>query len=55
MNSDIHFMSEALKQAHKAQKIEEVPIGAIIVKNEKIIAQAHNLKETTKIHLRVKI
>ena len=41
-------MNEALKEAQKAYKKEEVPVGAIIVKNGKIIARAHNIKETKK-------
>lgn len=40
------FMKEALKEAEKAFKKEEVPVGAIIVKDNKIIARAHNLKES---------
>lgn len=40
------FMEEALKEAFKAYKKEEVPVGAIIVKDGKIIARAHNLKES---------
>ena len=40
------FMKEALKEAFKAYKKDEVPVGAIIVKDDKIIARAHNLKET---------
>lgn len=42
------FMKEALKEAQKAYDKEEVPIGAVIVKNDKIIARAHNLRETKK-------
>lgn len=42
------FMREALKEALKAYEKEEVPVGAVIVKNGKIIARAHNLKETKK-------
>ena len=38
-------MKEALKEAKKAYKKLEVPVGAIIVKNGEIIARAHNLKE----------
>lgn len=38
-------MEEALKEAKKALLKEEVPIGAIVVKDDKIIARAHNLKE----------
>jgi len=39
-------MKEALKQAQKAYDKNEVPVGAIIVKDNKIIARAYNLKET---------
>lgn len=41
-----YFMKEALKEAKRAYKKEEVPIGAVIVKDGKIIAKAHNLRET---------
>lgn len=41
-------MKEALKEAKKALDIEEVPVGAVIVKDGKIIAKAHNVKETKK-------
>ena len=40
------FMKEALKEAQKAYSKLEVPVGAVIVKDDKIIARAHNLKET---------
>ena len=40
------FMQEALKEARKAYLKEEVPVGAVIVKDGKIIARAHNLKES---------
>jgi len=40
------FMKEALKEALKAYQKEEVPVGAVIVKEGKIIARAHNLKES---------
>ena len=40
------FMREALKEAKKAYKKLEVPVGAVIVKDGEIIARAHNLKET---------
>ncbi len=46
MNEHEHFMKEALKQAKKAYKKLEVPVGAVIVKNGKIIARAYNQKET---------
>ena len=42
------FMKEALKEAKKAYDKLEVPVGAIIVRDRKIIARAHNLKETKK-------
>ena len=40
------FMKEALKEAKKAYDKLEVPVGAVIVKDGKIIARAHNQKET---------
>ena len=42
------FMKEALKEAQKALAKEEVPVGAVIVKDGKIIARAHNIKESKK-------
>lgn len=39
------FMNEALKEAKKAYKKLEIPVGAIIVKDGKVIARAHNVKE----------
>ena len=41
------YMRFALKEAQKAALIDEVPVGCIIVLNDKIIAKAHNKKETT--------
>ncbi len=41
------FMKEALKQAQKAYAIEEIPVGCVIVKDNKIIAKGYNKKETT--------
>jgi tRNA(adenine34) deaminase len=38
-------MAEALKEAHKAYDADEVPVGVVIVANNKIIARAHNLTE----------
>lgn len=40
------YMKEALKEAQKAYKYLEIPVGAVIVKDGKIIARAHNQKET---------
>ncbi len=42
------WMNEALKEAKKAYDKLEIPVGAVIVKDNKIIARAHNLKETKK-------
>lgn len=44
-----NFMDLALKQALKAYKKQEVPIGAIVVKNGKIISKAYNKKENKQI------
>ncbi|SEG02859.1 tRNA(adenine34) deaminase [Caloramator fervidus] len=41
-------MRIALKEAEKSLLVDEVPVGAIIVKDGKIIARAHNLRETLK-------
>jgi tRNA(adenine34) deaminase len=43
--SDDYFMNEALKEAQKAYDADEVPIGAVIVANNRIIARGHNLTE----------
>lgn len=40
------FMIEAIKEAKKAELIDEVPIGCVIVKDDKIIARGHNLRES---------
>lgn len=42
------FMKQALREAQKAKNKLEVPIGAVIVKDNKIIARAHNLREIKK-------
>jgi tRNA(adenine34) deaminase len=44
--NDEYFMKEALKEAQKAFDRDEVPIGAVIVCNNRIVARAHNLTET---------
>ena len=44
--SDAYFMKEALKEAEKAMEKNEVPVGAVIVSNNMIIARSHNLTET---------
>jgi tRNA(adenine34) deaminase len=43
--SDKYFMNEALKEAYKAALADEVPVGAIIVCDNQIIARAHNYTE----------
>ena len=45
-NEDEFYMIEAIQEAKKAEKLTEVPIGAVIVLNGEIIARAHNLRET---------
>lgn len=45
MTSQEKFMKEALKEARKAYDKEEIPVGAVIVKDNKIIARAYNKKE----------
>ena len=46
MFGDEYFMRQALQQAYNAMKQDEVPVGAIIVHQNKIIAKGHNLTET---------
>ena len=46
MLDDIYFMRQALAEAQKAFDKDEVPIGAVVVANNRIIARAHNLVET---------
>ncbi len=45
MFSDEYFMKIALNEAHTAFSLNEIPVGAIIVCNNSIIAKAHNLTE----------
>ncbi len=45
---DIKFMNIALNEAKKAFKSNDIPVGAVIVKNNKIISRAHNMKEKKK-------
>ena len=42
---DQYFMRKALEEAERAHEIDEVPVGAVIVVNQRIIARAHNLTE----------
>lgn len=48
VHSDEHYMREALKQAQMAFEDGEVPVGAVIVSNNQIIARAHNQTERLK-------
>jgi tRNA(adenine34) deaminase len=43
--SDEYFMRQALAEAQKAYDLDEVPVGAVVVANNRIIARAHNLTE----------
>src|ERR671931_2320603 len=45
---DEYFMREALRQAQKAYAADEVPVGAVVVREGKIIARAHNQVELLK-------
>lgn len=45
---DNKFMKEALKEAKKAYDKEEIPVGAVIVRDDKIMARGHNIKELKK-------
>lgn len=46
MNEQEKFMKEAIKEAIKARKKDEVPIGAVIVKEGKIVSRGYNLRES---------
>lgn len=48
LKSDAYFMSEALRQAKRAYVADEIPIGAVIVKEGRIIARAFNQVECLK-------
>lgn len=48
INKDEYYMEEALKYARKGETEGEIPIGAVIVSQGKIIACAHNLTERLK-------
>lgn len=45
---DEKFMKEAIALAREAEKIDEVPVGALIVRDGEIIARAYNTRETSK-------
>lgn len=46
MIQDEGLMKEALIEAERARALDEVPVGAVVVKDGEIIARAHNLRET---------
>jgi tRNA(adenine34) deaminase len=46
LNPDVYFMKQALAEAHKAFERDEVPVGAVIVCQGRIIARGYNLTET---------
>lgn len=48
LESDHYFMGEALRQAARAYEAEEVPVGAVVVRNGRIIARASNQVELLK-------
>lgn len=48
MTREEKYMNMALKEAEKAYKDDEVPVGAIIVLDDKVIARAHNRREKSK-------
>ncbi|MCM3791590.1 tRNA adenosine(34) deaminase TadA [Domibacillus indicus] len=47
MKVDEFFMKLAIEEAKKAERLGEVPIGAVIVKDNKVVASGYNLRETT--------
>ncbi len=48
IKNDEYFMKLALKQAKKAYKLGEVPIGCVIVREGKVISKSHNFREIKK-------
>ena len=47
-NNHEKYMKVAIQEARKASRVEEVPVGCVIVVNDKIIAKAHNKRHTKK-------
>ena len=52
MTDDIYFMNEAIAEAELAAAADEVPVGAVVVRDGKIVARAHNTRESDKNALR---
>ena len=48
IKDDEYFMREAIALAREAESIDEVPVGAVVVRNGEIIARAYNTRETSK-------
>ena len=48
LTEEERYMKEAIRQAHKAWKLGEVPIGCVIVRDGKIIARGYNRRNTDK-------
>lgn len=46
MKQDLYYMKKAIEQARKAEELDEVPIGSVIVKDDTIIARGYNLRES---------
>ncbi len=46
-----YFMREALKEARKAYELNEVPVGAVIVRNGEIVGRGYNKRETEKLSI----
>ena len=49
IKDDVYYMNRAYKEAMKAYDKDEIPIGVVIVKEGKIISQAHNLRDSKQI------
>ncbi|WP_010531247.1 tRNA adenosine(34) deaminase TadA [Lentibacillus jeotgali] len=47
MEKDVVFMKEAIKQAKKAEAMKEVPIGAVVVYEDEVIAAGYNIRESS--------
>lgn len=48
MDEQVKYMRAAIREAKKAEKLEEVPIGCVIVQDHKIIARGYNRRNTDK-------
>lgn len=47
VRDDTHYMERALAQARKAAAMDEVPVGAVLVRNGSVLVEGHNLIEST--------